>query len=320
MTDSAGYRRIHAKLCGAALPAEPWRGEVKSVFTRAINIIRSGSELVSLVTEPLQMTDFSLLLPSLPRLTEGMKVRGDAFSLTAPDSSLPSHRSVSPVEIDLRRCTRWSGSISPPFCQALTFGGEFSEKPALLENALGNSHAKEGLLGIAAGEKNLWARKAERSLTEASAAAHREEPPDLSPLIGLGVGFTPSGDDFIVGACAAEELLRHYSEERALPAPPRIARDPLREKAGATTYGGAALLRSAAAGSYSALILELLRQLTAAHRMQDYAAAVETAETYGETSGIDSLTGIWWYLDLARPLLTFFPSSHSEPHSDSYSD
>ncbi len=312
MANSTGDSRFHARLCGAAVPTKPWQGEVKSVFSRAINIIRPAGELVSLVTERLQMTDFSLLLSSLPPLEEGMKVRGEAYSLTVLSTSQFSSRSVSAVEIDLRHCTRWSGSLSTLFQPGFTTDCECAEKPELLMKALADSRAHEGLLGIAAGEKNLWVRKAERSLTVASTAAHRGETLDISPLIGLGVGFTPSGDDFIVGACAAEELLRGLAKEKALPAPPRIAREPLREKAGATTYGGAALLRSAAVGSYSALILELLHRILVARQIEDYAAAVETAETYGETSGIDSLTGIWWYLELARPLLTLLSSCQSD--------
>jgi hypothetical protein len=325
MSSSANTTRCPAKLRGEAVPGFPWEGQAVSVFSRAVNLLSGEHRLVSLVIDELQMTEFSVLLEALPPVEEGHTVRGDAESLRF---SRPGSKEGSVAVIDLSGTEFWSGRLPAIPVQDLS-----PRLPEILAHRLLRSGKAEGLADLAAGGmpeggevppagEGLLVQRARKVLAAVAGAAENGGFVDLSGLIGLGIGFTPSGDDFIVGALAAEDLLQRGFAAGA-PAPsgvPQIDRNRIAERSAATTYGGAALLRAAAGGSYSALIIMLLQLLFEARPPEGRtgsgpahpapgrgdsaekplerrcAEAVRLAETYGETSGIDSLTGIWWYL------------------------
>jgi hypothetical protein len=107
----------------------------------------------------------------------------------------------------------------------------------------------------------------------------------LRSLVGLGIGFTPSGDDFGAGALAAYALLGRR--------PPRASRDALLSQArAATTLPGSVLLIDAADGSFPAYLRDFARSFANSARSADaLTPAVERAAAHGHTSGIDALTG-----------------------------
>jgi hypothetical protein len=107
----------------------------------------------------------------------------------------------------------------------------------------------------------------------------------LPSLVGLGIGFTPSGDDFGAGALAAYALLGRR--------PPRASRDALLSQArAATTLPGSVLLIDAADGSFPAYLRDFARSFANSARSADaLTPAVERAAAHGHTSGIDALTG-----------------------------
>jgi hypothetical protein len=110
-------------------------------------------------------------------------------------------------------------------------------------------------------------------------------------LIGLGVGLTPSGDDFLVGLLAGLEATDDPMRERLAAA---IAREASRS----TTAISAAMLAHAACGEFS----ERLHDVVVA--MADEAAAglhraIDRAMAYGATSGADTLVGLFLALDVA---------------------
>jgi hypothetical protein len=136
---------------------------------------------------------------------------------------------------------------------------------------------------------------------------------DLSPLIGLGIGFTPSGDDFISGALLTDIFLgaavagRNSSDGRtsvpgstngrtSVPdsttraAAPHMDTDAIRRSLRSTTSGGATLLRLALAGTPPAYQLEIL----AALMREDVKRVIAIAHSHGHTSGLDALTGVIW--------------------------
>jgi hypothetical protein len=298
MSSSSEHRTFRAVRRGTALPSPGWQGEVVSVFKRAINILCGGERLVSLVTEELQMAEFSLLLEALPPFTEGLQVWESRERIYG---TAPGAREEAAV-VELSGAAPWSGRIAPE-----RYRLPLSPSPDELRRAVCNYRESEGFRGLACDEENLWLSRARRVLSAAAEAAAAGEAMELGGIVGLGVGFTPSGDDFILGACAVEELLvRAAGTLRDAGAPPRmlphIDRGAIAAKAGSTTYGGAALLRGAAGGSYSALVLELLQQLSRADSPEALERLTDTAGTYGATSGIDTLTGMWWYLDLTARL------------------
>ncbi|MFO8044048.1 MAG: DUF2877 domain-containing protein [Alkalispirochaeta sp.] len=120
------------------------------------------------------------------------------------------------------------------------------------------------------------------------AAGLLQEAPDrtvssVSVLIGLGIGFTPAGDDFLSGVILAEQILTRG----ALTAPERAA---VYARLPATTAGGSSLLRVAAAGYPPAYQLRLV----AALRAGEVAQAIDEARRHGHSSGLDALSGFVW--------------------------
>jgi hypothetical protein len=105
-----------------------------------------------------------------------------------------------------------------------------------------------------------------------------------SKLAGLGVGLTPAGDDFIMGALYAAWIIH----------PPEIARVLAHEIAesavGLTTSLSAAWIRSAGRGEAGQLWHELFEVLIT--RVEsDIQRSVGQILSVGETSGADALVG-----------------------------
>ena len=104
-------------------------------------------------------------------------------------------------------------------------------------------------------------------------------------LIGLGIGFTPAGDDFISGVLLAQTLLTG--------APPSESdRSAIFSRLSGTTAGGSSLLLVAAAGFPPAYQLALVDTL----REGAVAQAIDTARRHGHSSGLDALSGLLWRL------------------------
>jgi hypothetical protein len=111
-------------------------------------------------------------------------------------------------------------------------------------------------------------------------------------LIGLGVGLTPSGDDFLVGLLAGLEACGD-----AVRSP--LARAIAREAPRRTTAIGAALLEHACRGEFSQRLHDVLIAIVAFDRA-GIAAAIARAMAYGATSGADTLRGLFLALEVAR--------------------
>jgi hypothetical protein len=110
-------------------------------------------------------------------------------------------------------------------------------------------------------------------------------------LMGLGVGLTPSGDDYLVGLLAGMD---------ATDDPPRhglaaviAGHAPLR-----TTAVGAAVLGHASRGAFAERLHDVLVAL-ARGRLDELAGPIERAMAYGATSGSDTLVGLFAALDVA---------------------
>lgn len=112
----------------------------------------------------------------------------------------------------------------------------------------------------------------------------------VSVLIGLGIGFTPAGDDFLSGVILAEQILTR----EPLTAPHRAA---VHARLQATTAGGSSLLRVATAGYPPAYQLLLVQAL----RAGEVAQAIDHARHHGHSSGLDALSGIVWKMRQPSP-------------------
>lgn len=120
--------------------------------------------------------------------------------------------------------------------------------------------------------------------------AKAEGPVPAAPLVGLGQGLTPSGDDFIGGAMMA---LSHWGPA-AMAAALREAIGNIPD--GATTPVSASLLRAAAEGFAHEYIHAMLDAIDAGSEREIQQAIVRAA-TIGHLSGWDTLAGIAIALD-----------------------
>jgi uncharacterized protein DUF2877 len=110
-------------------------------------------------------------------------------------------------------------------------------------------------------------------------------------LIGLGIGLTPAGDDFLVGLLAGLEATDHPMRDA-------LAAAIAQATPGRTTEFGAALLEHACRGEFSQRLHDVLIAIAA----RDAAAlrlAIARAEAYGATSGADTLAGLSCALEVA---------------------
>lgn len=109
---------------------------------------------------------------------------------------------------------------------------------------------------------------------------------ELSHLIGLGIGLTPSGDDFLCGVLAGLTLC---SEDGSVFA--KTLRSEIAQHLSDTIDISAAFLSCALDSQYSQAITSLLH-------MPDPEALYSSFSAIGHSSGIDSLCGVCYALTL----------------------
>jgi Protein of unknown function (DUF2877) len=224
------------------------QGHVHSVFDRAINILWPDGRLLTLHGQTPLAAPFGVALSALPpreAVTTGTAVRSSDFDW--------EHAETVALEMP-RGPLAFSADILPEVSggRALASGAGLRARRALGE-------------GLATLDLRAFVDAAE-------------------PLIGLGEGLTPAGDDCVLGALAAIQRLapESFMEDRA-------QHDRLAEVARARTTDVARdFLLEALDGRFSEPVLALLTARTghlADHAMRELLAM-------GATSGADTLTGI----------------------------
>jgi hypothetical protein len=267
--------------------------------------------IISVVTRPGDMSD---LAAGVPRLPHGLE-RGQT------------------VALDTRAAERWDGSLETVLARARPPKISFDTAVARLRELLEQQSSPESFRGLVTGrDENPFVAKARRTLAESLAAAPAGSAPDTSPpltallrIVGLGVGFTPSGDDFLAGALLGHALAARLTgvgdaeaggtaAERARaqsPAEESPAPDPHDEAVhhalARTTPGGCTLLWLALHGRFPSYLLELARAIAAVvsrgpqppeqtrratPELQALREAALRAFGHGETSGQDAVTGL----------------------------
>ncbi len=190
--------------------------------------------------------------------------------------------------IALSGARRWSGSVA-----ACTERVRDSAVISFLRSSI-CEHAGFAGFGtlVAPGEKDHFARRADTLLRAATA---RPDSMDLSGLIGLGIGLTPSGDDFLTGALAAEAVVGQNPRSASAG---RIDRSALSAGIHKRSLSGRTLLSAALEGQFPLYLLRITEALccAGADREQRIYGAVKEAADHGATSGIDTCVGVWWYL------------------------
>ncbi len=262
-----------------------WAGTIVSVYARAVNIRRPDGLLMSLVRHRGQMSALSVHVPALfdssPALPAGIErgrrasYNGQRLVVTGRDVTLKG---------------------APWYDSTLRLSGrpDFREsKRAGLKRALLAQGKREGLLGVIApgAADNHYVRSALKTL-QAAGSGGKALLGGLDKLVGLGIGFTPSGDDFLAGVMLAEAMAEGA-------APLRLKRAEIRAALGKTNDGGRSLLYQVLDNHFPYYLNQTAVQLAAAHDDGEIDQAVAWAVRHGETSGTDTLTGLLWYLRTA---------------------
>jgi uncharacterized protein DUF2877 len=295
----------HAITVGTFVPRD-FAGTVFSVHDHAINIKDDDNyRLISIVDRPADMGGLSLLVPRVPVTTEpGLRVASTASRIDFRNRT----GSVALVEWG-EKTPHFSGTLSEGFHGAK--GSGFRELLGRIRELVRGLGARDGLccLGTGSPADNVYARQAltvldvanlRSSVQEVAASGER-----LAGLVGLGPGFTPSGDDFICGVLLAVEMRRlgyaHPDGEGEF----ETTVQPILDRMEKTTVAGATLLWLACRRSFPAYLVtfaqrvaSLLRVAPAgtdapARRLEEE-RAVADAISHGATSGTDALSGFLW--------------------------
>jgi hypothetical protein len=268
-------------------------GHVRSVYRAAIYVDRAAPDgLLVVAIDDVGGVPGGILVRGAADLRE-TGIRPGMAVLPSPDGlAVPT----AAVEIDLSRAVTWS--------PALPAGARF-EPTAELAGAVDAARIvavrftpSGGLAPMPSGDDEPgepWLFRARDLIgAQTTALGTGDVASAVGPtidLIGLGIGLTPSGDDYLVGMLAGLDATgdpaRHdLALAIAAHAPSR------------TTAVGAAALGHAAAGSYSERLHDLLVAFGGG-RLRDLAAPIERMMVYGATSGSDTLVGLFAALDVA---------------------
>lgn len=257
-----GQADIPALAQGELICPDTWMGEVLTVHSRAVNVLRADGLVVSLVADLDSMTAMSVCVPGLfgePRVKEavGRPVMRDGKRIEIEKAA----------RVDLAGSPTWKGTIDHTLLREIPEARIAHVREALL--AYGHA---EGLLGIFLPEKSTQPH------VEKAGKALRDQRPEA--LVGLGPGLTPAGDDFLVGALMAfPRALRGASLKAALPG---------------TSPAGRTLLWMALRRSFPAYLVAFVNSIARADSTEEIHKAVRAACAHGETSGSDALSGFCW--------------------------
>lgn len=274
-------------------------GKVVSVYAKAINILTSENLIVSLVENHTQMTPLSICLPALFRGSEAQEGRvkpGDRAKLEARGLT------ISGLSVDLGSGEIWEGTLVPDDVRNFR-----PFKIPLLGEALLEKGKKGGLLGLICpgGQQDPFVKKASGVLDRVFTEQHdTREIRGLSQLVGLGIGFTPSGDDFISGVLLGDRIVdlssasqKELTETARGTTGDMIGEEEIWDALDKTNYGGRTLLWQALQGHFPYYMIDAARGLAEANNDKEMKEMVGRAASHGETSGTDALVGLFLYLD-----------------------
>lgn len=237
--------------------------KVLSVHDRAINLADGKKELVvSLIGDSENMTALSLLTPDMFSRNETRKIReGDVFNRR---------------DFDFDQSEIWTGIPGKKKCN----GERQTAQIKIIEGTMDPGSSFLSILTNS--EQDIYQRKASEILERGFE--------NIEMLVGLGLGMTPAGDDFITGVLLAEAMT--YKGKY-------LNRTRIRERLNKTTPAGRTLLHLALGGSFPAYLLKYVDSTAESENEDDVLAAVRRASQHGSTSGLDSLAGYYWFFENA---------------------
>lgn len=247
--------------------------------------------LCSLLRDKSQLSDLGITVSGLFKAEyideyAGSDVLGDENSiLISAKEGTKGTENLKSIRIIIRGAEIWSGRLSS--CRSTVERPDFA---GIIE-AFRIKAPADGFSPVITGEGrvDIYSRSAAKILDGLSDAGDRIL--DLSFLVGLGIGFTPSGDDFISGVLLYEVM---YGNRYMRVWSPRINRDAVIEKLEGTTPGGKTLLSLVCNGSFPAYLKEFHEALCGPYSSVEYDNLIKRVLDHGATSGSDALSGFLW--------------------------
>lgn len=276
-----------------ALQSAPCSGTVHSVFRSSVNL-EAGGQLITLLRQdrPLYPWSVRLAAGALPPFREGMPFTADADGFL-----FPTLRCFIPLRDAPRTDCSLFSLAEPLFVPA-------AEQIAALRECIIRHGKPEGfapLLALLEEQElhfpsNLYADHAAKKLPALfTAVAARDLPAAAEAawsITGCGIGLTPSADDFLCGVMAAL-LATAYAKgeaEKLLP----LTRAMAARAAPRTNRISGTFLLEAGEGLLSRDVLLLIQALYSRVLSQGLVASAINVIAFGETSGTDILTGIYF--------------------------
>lgn len=274
------------------LPQQPEPAAVHSVFRTSANLLYQG-QLVTLLDDTRPLYPCAARLGgSLPALTAGEPVllcrerilfprsgftvtldraQVTSLSLLSPPSTLQQPH---PAAAEALRETILTRGKPEGFAPLLTM---LEASPSPLPD---NPYVRYAADRIPA----LFAALRQRDAEAAGEAAYS--------IAGCGIGLTPSADDFLCGVMASvlASAIARGEQNKWLPITAAMAE----RAAPRTNLISAAFLRQAACGQLSSDVLTLIRTLYSSVLSLRLPSAAMNVIAFGETSGTDILTGIYF--------------------------
>lgn len=275
------------------LQGPPSSGIVHSVFCSSVNLEAEG-HLITLLRQdrPLYPWSARLCTDRLPPFREGMAFTAGPEGFYFAELRLL----VSLQEAHRTDCSLFS-LPDPLFVPG-------AEQIGLLRETIVRHGKPEGfapLLGILAQQEvpfpsNLYADYAAKKLPLFFAAVSAGDIPAAAQaawaITGCGIGLTPSADDFLCGVMTAllATAIAKGEAEKVLPLTRAIAA----KAASRTNRISGTFLSEAGEGLLSEDVLRLIQTLYSCVLSQGLAASAMNVIAFGETSGTDILTGIYF--------------------------
>ncbi|MDQ3005215.1 MAG: DUF2877 domain-containing protein [Chloroflexota bacterium] len=254
---------------------------VLHVFEHACNLINERKDVFSVVIREIGNGPFNLVV-------EDAVVFSDHLSLESPIFNSPNLLNLGDLTIHTHYARLWSPRPDWEILHAKRNDISKSlltnyQKPGV-DTGFGKI-AQPYLTSIA--DPQLAIPNSQSTHSLASALANADLPAALNAtqkLAGLGIGLTPSGDDFIMGAILAAWII-HPVDVVGI-----IAAEVTEAAAAVTTSLSGALLRSAGRGDAGILWHQFFDALLFAEQA-DIQESMDKILSIGETSGADALLG-----------------------------
>ena len=248
------------------------------VFDQACNLINERGQVLSVVTPQIGNGPFNLVIENEICFSEYM-------DLESPISTSLDQLSLGTLTINTVNARLWSPL--PDWEQLYMKRDEILNQLRSLPLAIYRARDSDRNFGVFAHSHSTTDHLQSLTANLASAVADANVPACCifaSQLAGLGIGLTPAGDDFILGAVLAAWFI-HPTETASL-----LAKETTNTAAPLTTSLSATWLRSAGKGEAGILWHNFLEALAAHHPMH-IQEALDKINAVGETSGADALAG-----------------------------